>query len=141
MHSASHSALHSALADFTEARTPRTYRPTNRDLYNLVARRPFLSLRGLCAELWPTVPWSSLTEDLCYPIPQREWQHARTGLMTAAAWIRDRMQDLVSRGALSYGPRRRDEEDVQGQECYLALVAPVIERPSRRLAMVPGGGR
>src|SRR5947208_1011723 len=44
-----------------EARLPENYLPTDEEIISIVAARPGVSLRELCCELWPGLPWAPTT--------------------------------------------------------------------------------
>lgn len=99
-----------------ELRLPENYLPSDDDLISIVRRRPNISLREICDEVWPDLPWSG-TESATVRV--WEWQiPPRPGVpgnrvqrATAAHWLRDRMEVQVMLGAARYAPRRRDECD------------------------------
>lgn len=104
-----------------EQRLPETYLPSDQELLAIVRRKPCLSLRELCAELWPTLPWKkgslsavSATETLRVLAVD-----GGNSCLTPSQWVRERMQDLVIRGLVRLAPRRREEEDLEGQLSYV----------------------
>ena len=113
-----------------QVRLPEDYLPTDEELIALVEARPGASLRELCGELWPALPWApltgsgdSVTQDLrVFPAGK-----GTTRRLTTADWLLDKMQRLVAQGRLRFGPQRRDEPDRQAAVCYFAATPP---RPS-----------
>lgn len=123
-------------------RTPETYVPDDRELVRTVERRPGLSLKELSHEIWGDLPWraavpggDSATERL------RTWQVAlrrgaignRVETLSAAAWLSDRMQDLVTKGLVRFGPLRRDEPDREAQVSYVTSLSRELTEAADRL--------
>lgn len=117
-------------------RTPYNHVPSDEELVAIV-RRPGLSLRELCEEVWPTVPWrrpleegDSVTETIYeWQVPPRPGSAGnRVERLSAAAWLRDQMQALVVQGFFRFGPLRKDEADREAQVSY---IAPIRGRPPR----------
>lgn len=102
-------------------RLPETYLPTDDDLLAIVRRRPCLSLRELCGELWPELPWKPAVPDgqsaseMLRVLPV----DGGNACQTPAQWVRERLQDLVARGRVRLGPRRRDESDLEAALSYV----------------------
>jgi len=113
---------------------PDHYIPDAARLLDLVRRRPNVSLRELCALCWPDLPWSPAAGRDSATGRVRRWQASYTGCgnrteeATAAAWLRDRLAELVEAGELRHGPRRRDEIDLLAALSYVAVVDLVAVR-------------
>src|SRR5689334_3021213 len=110
-----------------KARRPENYLPADEDLLAIVRRRPLISVRELCAELWPVLPWlpetpdgDSITRNLwIFPAGQG------TVRKTAAQWLLEQMQRLVIQGHVRFAPYRGDQATSGHREGGLSYVIPV----------------
>lgn len=113
-------------------RTPDAAVPGAEELLDLVRRRPGASLRELCAALWPDLAWAPAAGRDSATGRVRTWQAPlgsgrpgnRVEQLTAAAWLRERLAELVDAGQLRHAPRRRDEVDLLASLAYVATAAP-----------------
>src|SRR5690349_7227049 len=89
-----------------EVRLPENYVPSDGDLISIVSRQQQISLRELCAEVWPGLPWTAPCGRASAVGVTREWPLQlgpgsvgnRSIRLTAACYLMDRMQGLVIRG-------------------------------------------
>ena len=100
-------------------RTPETYPAVEGVLLQLVAARPGISLRGLCAELWPELRWRPLHDN-----EDSATERRRADGKTAAEQVRLRMGALAALRCVRV-TRRRDEVDDLAAEAY-----ELLDRPS-----------
>lgn len=112
-------------------RTPSASVPSAAELLAVVRRRPGASLREICAAVWSDLPWTGAAGGDSATGKVRAWQapmgRGRSGnrleQLTAAAWLRERLAELVEAGQLQHGPRRRDEVDLLASLSYIAAGA------------------
>lgn len=116
--------------------TPQLDLPTGEEIVEAVRWRPMVSLRELCAEFWPAMPWRGDDDSAADTV--REFTLAaprRVEVVTVAHWLRDRLQDLVINGVLDFAPRRRDEPDLEAQLAYVVRGAAMLPPTLRRRAV------
>ena len=97
------------------ARTPESYKPSDADLLRIVRERPCVSLRELAAITWPGLPWTCKGGG---GDSARDRHRPSLGALTAAAWLREHLQELVILGPLHF-VHRRDEADMEAQIGYV----------------------
>lgn len=115
---------------------PEAHVPSDRDLLAVVRRRAGVSLREVCAAVWPDLPWAPAAGRDSATDRVRTWQapmgRGRCGnrleQLTAAAWLRERLAELVEAGQLRHAPRRRDEVDLAASLSY-AVPGAEVPRP------------
>lgn len=116
-----------------ELRRPGNHVPSDKELFDSVLRRPLVSLRELCAEVWSGLPWTAAPGQdsasgtvYAWPMPLGIGAVGnRTMKLTAARYLMDRMQDLVIRGFVCCGPFSRDrpQGDLAGGITYMSAAA------------------
>lgn len=94
------------------SKTPEAHPPTAETLLTIVQRRGQISLRGLCGEMWPDLPW--------YPHQSRDdsaTKRIRANGMTAAQSVKLLMSGLAATGLVEIGVCR-GEVDAMAQMTY-----------------------
>lgn len=92
---------------------PDDHVPADAELLRLIEDHPGLTLRALAALVWPGLSWTAATSRTWgWQVPPRPGVCGnRLQELNAAAWLADRLQDLVVLGAVDQGPRDRREAD------------------------------
>ena len=103
--------------------------PCDEELLTAVRGQPGISLRELCAIIWPALPWlpAEPAGDSATEWPRHMPDAAGAlQLTTAGVWLRDRMRGLMARGLVRLGDFRRRDPLLAGLTYFVPGTVPII---------------